>query len=770
MGLVTRVLIKILSLLYLAMAVLGLLGYLKIGVFPTNIFSIFVSLMGSYSLFIPGICLLFFIICWHISRKPKYEFDDNDDEFEDEADDIENSQRGHGPSSQRRINSNSLAVGETSINGFNDYFSGHPLIIERPIKPDRLKKLGTDYDTYFGQGERNIYLPVKTVSINGFNNYFKGMNTIDVKRSNETNEQSRKEIKKNLDLYEEQRARLFQVAAANDISSNVTNRRISFLKTDDANYFYDFAGDQKKEDELPTVEQQKNDEEDEEIEETIKDEEILKLEDKQLNRNNDNCYKIKSSGYTGEPAPKGWQLPTLELLNPPKYSRPSREEHQTELLEDVLNSFGVTAKVINISEGPVLTRYELSPAPGTKISKIVSLADDIALALASRDVRIEAPIPGKAAVGIEIPREKPQTVYFREVIDTDAFKNSKAKLRIALGKNIANEPVICELEKMPHLLVAGATGSGKSIFINCLINSLLYTLTPDEVRLLMVDPKIVELSQYNGIPHLLAPVITDPKKANKYLQFIIKEMENRYELFAVNGVRDIDHYNKDTEGEKLPHIIVIIDELADLMMVASNEIEESICRLAQMSRAAGIHLVIATQRPSVNVITGLIKANIPSRISFAVSSQIDSRTILDTTGAEKLLGRGDMLYSPIGLSKPLRVHGCFIDEQEIRNVINHWKNQENANYMFDDIQIEELDESDKKEMEYDDRFVEAGQLVISTGIASVSFLQRRLRVGYSRAARLMDMLEEAGVVGAYEGNKPREILMTLESFQNTFCS
>ncbi len=459
-----------------------------------------------------------------------------------------------------------------------------------------------------------------------------------------------------------------------------------------------------------------------------------------------------------------WKLPGMELLNSSVKRDDGPKQHNPTIIENVLRNFGVNAKVVNISVGPVITRYELSPNPGTKISKITNLADDIALALASKEIRIEAPIPGKAAIGIEIPRDNPVTVSFRDVIDSREFSTTTSKLKVALGKTITDIPAIGELNKMPHLLVAGATGSGKSIFINCLVTSLLFNTTPDDIKLLLIDPKMVELSQFNGIPHLLTPVVTDPKKASKYLKHIVNEMENRYQIFASHGIRDIDHYNIVSTNKSLPYIVVIIDELADLMMVSSHEMEELICRLAQKARAAGIHLVIATQRPSVNVITGLIKANIPSRISFAVSSQIDSRTILDAGGAERLLGKGDMLYSPIGLSKPLRIHGCYIDESEVKNVVMHWKNQ-GTDYVFTEEQIQE---SVSEEKMLDDRFLEACKLVITSGVASVSFLQRRMRVGYSRAARLMDMLEDAGIVAIPDGNKPRDILITLDDFHSNF--
>ncbi|ODA42843.1 DNA translocase FtsK [Desulfosporosinus sp. BG] len=470
-----------------------------------------------------------------------------------------------------------------------------------------------------------------------------------------------------------------------------------------------------------------------------------------------------------------WKPPDFNLLDP-VVQRVIVQDPDTPIqLEKVLLDFGVKAKVIRVARGPVITRYELAPAPGVKISKIVNLADDIALGLAARDVRIEAPIPGKAAIGIEVPNKQPRSVPFREVLETSSFGQYPSKLKIGLGKDIADQPIIADLIKMPHLLVAGATGSGKSVCITTIINSILFNATPDEVKFLLVDPKMVELSQYNGIPHLLAPVVVDPKKAASALKWIVKEMENRYELFAAAGVRDVERYNKMKAGDTvnckptLPLIVVIIDELADLMMVAAGEVEEAICRLAQMARAAGIHLVIATQRPSVDVITGVIKANIPSRISFAVSSQIDSRTILDATGAEKLLGRGDMLYSPLGVNKALRVQGCLVTDDEVQRIIMHWKGLGRPDYLDPERLFAETALKNEEGNGPDDAlFIDAGQLIIRTNMASVSFLQRRLKLGYARAARLMDMLEENGVVGAYEGSKPRHVLLTLEEFNERF--
>lgn len=471
-----------------------------------------------------------------------------------------------------------------------------------------------------------------------------------------------------------------------------------------------------------------------------------------------------------------WKLPGFNLLDSVLNRIIPQETESLEQLEKVLLDFGVKAKVIRVTRGPVITRYELAPAPGVKISKIVNLADDIALALAARDVRIEAPIPGKSAIGIEVPNKQARMVPFREVLETKNFREYPSKLKVALGKDIADQAVVGDLSKMPHLLVAGATGSGKSVCITSIINSILFNATPAEVKFLLVDPKMVELSQYNGIPHLLAPVVVDPKKAAGALRWVVTEMDNRYALFAAAGVRDIERYNNRQDGqggsrsEALPFIVVIIDELADLMMVATMDVEEAIARLAQKARAAGIHLVIATQRPSVDVITGVIKANIPSRISFAVSSQIDSRTILDATGAEKLLGRGDMLYSPLGINKPLRVQGCLVTDDEVQRVITHWKGLGKPEYLDPERIFSEAATKNEESGGPDDvLFFEAGELFITTGMASVSYLQRKLKLGYTRAARLMDMLQEQGVVGNYEGSKPRQVLLTLEEFKERFA-
>ena len=441
-------------------------------------------------------------------------------------------------------------------------------------------------------------------------------------------------------------------------------------------------------------------------------------------------------------------------------------------LQKTLYSFGVSAKVENVSVGPAITRYELKPAEGVRVSKIANLADDIALNLAAETIRIEAPIPGKHAVGIEVPNAENEVVHLRDIIDTSEFQNHKSKLAFALGKDVAGKEIVTDIAKMPHVMIAGATGSGKSVCINTLITSIIYKAKPSEVKLVMVDPKVVELSVYNGIPHLLIPVVTDPRKAAGALAWAVQEMENRYATFAAKGVRDLKGYNEAVDKAdgigKLPHIVIIIDELADLMMVAKKDVEDAICRLAQKARAAGMHLVIATQRPSVDVITGLIKANIPSRIAFAVSSQVDSRTILDMVGAEKLLGKGDMLFYPAGAPKPTRIQGAFISDGEVEKIVNFLKANGEATYNEDIIEsIENANKTDK-EIEQDaqedddtDPFLmDAIDVVVETGQASTSFIQRRFKVGYARAGRIIDQMEERGVISGYQGSKPREVLMT----------
>jgi S-DNA-T family DNA segregation ATPase FtsK/SpoIIIE len=464
--------------------------------------------------------------------------------------------------------------------------------------------------------------------------------------------------------------------------------------------------------------------------------------------------------------------PSLELL-----SRPSRSGQQqvkgikdrARLLEATLQSFGVKARVIHVQSGPTVTRFEVQPEAGVKVSKILSLSDDLALNMAAPLVRIEAPIPGKAALGIEVPNKIIALVYLREVLEDIEFLESFSALTVGLGKDITGVPVVTDLTRMPHLLIAGSTGSGKSVCLNTIIISILYKARPDQVRFLMIDPKVVELSSYNGIPHLLTPVVTDPKKASLALRNMVREMSRRYELFAKHGVRDITSYNEKMNGrpepEPLPYIVVVIDELADLMLVSPGEVEDAIARLAQMSRAAGIHLVIATQRPSVDVLTGIIKANITSRIAFTVSSQVDSRTILDMAGAEKLLGRGDMLFYPVGSVKPLRVQCAYVSEREVKRVTDFIREQGEAEY---DEELENLDNTAMDQFEMDELFPDAVELVVRTGQASISLLQRRFRIGYTRAARLIDDLERKGVVGEHEGSKPREVIITPEQAARLF--
>ncbi|MDS0524876.1 DNA translocase FtsK [Clostridium sp. SHJSY1] len=487
------------------------------------------------------------------------------------------------------------------------------------------------------------------------------------------------------------------------------------------------------------------------------------------------------SGTNDKKETKEYVFPDIDLLNPngkTKLNSSDKKEliESANKLEETLGNFGVEAKVLQVTKGPSVTRFELQPSPGVKVSKIVNLADDIALGLAASGVRIEAPIPGKAAVGIEVPNKKQTPVFIREVLDTDEFKNSDKKLAFALGKDIGGACVIGDLSKMPHTLIAGATGSGKSVCINTLIISLLYKYSPDEVKLLLVDPKVVELNVYNGIPHLLIPVVTEPKKAAAALNWAVNEMTKRYNLFAEKGVRNIDSYNalyeKGGIEEKLSYIVIIVDELADLMMVCANDVEDYIGRLAQMARAAGMHLVIATQRPSVDVITGVIKSNIPSRISFSVSSQVDSRTILDSSGAEKLLGKGDMLYAPVGENKPQRVQGCFISEEEVEKVIEFIKQDEKEiiyeESILDHINNEAEGTSTSEGGEdVDELLSEAIKLVVSYEQASTSFLQRRLRIGFNRASRIMDQLEEREVISPKDGSRPRQVLISKGDLMNS---
>lgn len=483
---------------------------------------------------------------------------------------------------------------------------------------------------------------------------------------------------------------------------------------------------------------------------------------------------------------KEYQFPPLNLLAKPKPTQKGMTERDLKetamKLQKTLESFGVGVTVTNISCGPSVTRYELQPEQGVKVSKITGLADDIKLNLAAADVRIEAPIPGKAAVGIEVPNKENTAVMFRDLIDSKEFKGHPSDIAFAVGKDIGGQTIVTDIGKMPHLLIAGATGSGKSVCINTLIMSILYKAKPSDVRLIMVDPKVVELSVYNGIPHLLIPVVTDPKKASAALNWAVMEMTERYSKFAELGVRDIKGYNEkiktveefnDERYQKLPQIVIIVDELADLMMVAPGEVEDAICRLAQMARAAGLHLIIATQRPSVNVITGLIKANIPSRIAFSVSSAIDSRTIIDGSGAEKLLGKGDMLFFPSGYPKPVRVQGAFVSDKEVSAVVEYVTsqnssasyNEEVANKITNAVSLEGNASGGGSGSERDDYFIEAGKFIIEKDKASIGMLQRVYKIGFNRAARIMDQLSEAGVVGPEEGTKPRKILMSIEEFE-----
>ena len=480
-------------------------------------------------------------------------------------------------------------------------------------------------------------------------------------------------------------------------------------------------------------------------------------------------------------AEESYKFPPLTLLKETKAQNAAllsaELDNTANRLVETLRSFGVETRIVEVSRGPTVTRYELQPSAGVKISKITNLADDIALNLATAGVRIEAPIPNKAAVGIEVPNKASAVVGVRGILDSPAFTSAKSKLTVALGRDISGNAVVTDIAKMPHGLIAGATGSGKSVCINSIIVSILYKATPDEVKLLMIDPKVVELGIYNGIPHLLVPVVTDPRKASGALGWAVSEMEKRYKMFADRGVRDLAGYNRfveqlgDPEVQKMPHIVIIIDELADLMMTAPNEVEDSINRIAAKARAAGMHLIIATQRPSVDVVTGVIKANIPTRIAFAVSSQIDSRTILDSAGAEKLLGRGDMLFSPVGSNKPNRIQGCFVSDEEVEAVVDYIKGDHSADYDDDVmVEIERQAAVEKKQKtglkedgpEEDPMLSDAIRVVVENGQASTSLLQRRLKLGYARAARIVDEMEQRGVVGPYEGSKPRKVLITMD--------
>ena len=485
---------------------------------------------------------------------------------------------------------------------------------------------------------------------------------------------------------------------------------------------------------------------------------------------------VSKDGQIHRTYDRPYHFPSLDILAKGEIGQNNNDEvaYNAMRLEDVLSSFGISAKVVNATQGPTVTRYEIEPAQGVKVSRIVNLTDDIALNLAAQHIRMEAPIPGKSAIGIEVPNTKTEAVHLRDVLDCSDFKEARGGIPVGLGKDIAGKPVITDLAKMPHLLVAGTTGSGKSVCVNTLISSILFSRKPEEVKLLLIDPKMVELSVYNGIPHLMAPVVTDMKKAAAVLRWAVREMEARYKAFAASGKRDIKSYNEAHPKSAMPLIVLIIDELADLMMTAPDDIEESISRLAQMARAAGIHMVLATQRPSVNVITGSIKANVPSRISFAVGSQIDSRTILDMAGAEKLLGKGDMLFSPIGANKPIRVQGAFISDDEVEHLVEFVKQQREPEY--DDTVTAEAEketaaqDNDEQDIYRDELLERAVNLVMESGQASVSMLQRRFRIGYTRAARLVDTMEDLKIVGPNMGSKAREILMSPEQVKARYFS
>lgn len=812
--------LKLASALLFTVSILGILGAfgLSSGKYIDNFFTI---TMGSLAWTGPFLCFIIGLLLWVNASKIA-------DRIIESAK-LPKKNPAKNPKNFEPIQDSSdipLPAGKiVSLKGFNQYFSS-PEWVELKDKDnlmnEEMKEMGTDFPSYFGIG-KSVF-PTKRyglTSLKGLNNYFKevdkeasaSVNSLQ-NRSHESGNQSNISTEKREKYSPIFKTKTEQEEFLAQYKEECTSLVIDSVDSEDTvekNYVPEIQqGAIQQIDELEIQLESNVDE----LSELIIVTEYEAQPEIETNDYSDNyndkiseltyvqsevaatelilgysTYENKEIDPVSQPKVieqvtkacevnveelKQWEFPGFEILDPLPEKTIIQDTETSKQLEKVLFDFGVKAKLIRVTRGPVITRYELAPAPGVKISKIVNLSDDIALALAARDVRIEAPIPGKAAIGIEVPNKHALSVVFREVLETPSFRQHSSKLKVALGKDISDQPIIADLIKMPHLLVAGATGSGKSVCITTIINSILFNATPDEVKLLLVDPKMVELSQYNGIPHLLAPVVIDPKKAASALKWIVKEMENRYELFAASGVRDIERYNRLNFKESstkpaLPFVVVIIDELADLMMVAAGEVEEAICRLAQMARAAGIHLVIATQRPSVDVITGVIKANIPSRISFAVSSQIDSRTILDATGAEKLLGRGDMLYSPLGQNKALRVQGCLVTDDEVQRVIMHWKGMGKPEYLDPERLFAETTVKSEEGNGPDDAlFIDAGQLLIRTGMASVSFLQRRMKLGYTRAARLMDMLEEQGVVGGYEGSKPRQVLITLEEFNERF--
>lgn len=557
------------------------------------------------------------------------------------------------------------------------------------------------------------------------------------------------------------------VTNANDINLEGFDDDFIDIKINDSSNTKNTEAVDKKEDDLKAKENLKTDKKPKTIKKEI--EKTQKTEETE-----DNNEEIDIEKEIHKEDIVHYEFPSLDLLKEVEVSNTSSKgkeiKDNIKIIQDTLNNFGVDAKVIGVNSGPTITSYEISLAAGVKVSKILSLSDNLALALATTDIRILAPIPGKSAVGIEVPNKNKDTLLLKEILDSDEFRNLKSKLPLALGKDVTGNTIISSIANMPHLLIAGATGSGKSVCINTIIMSILYKARPDEVKLIMIDPKVVELNVYNNIPHLLIPVVTNAKKAQFSLNWAVQEMEKRYQLFAKNNVKDMQSYNElDTITEKMPQIVIIIDELADLMMVAATEVEDAICRLAQMARAAGMHLIVATQRPSVDVITGTIKANIPSRISFQVSSQIDSRTILDMSGAEKLLGKGDMLYYPSNLSKPIRVQGAFVSDKEVKRVCDFIRNQGEANYNQDAVEsISTNNTSQTMQDDKDDLYDEAVKLVVADGQASISYLQRKLKIGYSRAARIVDQMEEMGVVSGYDGSKPRKVLIEEEDLENLY--
>lgn len=557
------------------------------------------------------------------------------------------------------------------------------------------------------------------------------------------------------------------VTNTNDINLKGFDDDFIDIKINDSSNTKNTEAVDKKEDDLKAKENPKTDKKPKTIKKEI--EKTQKTEETE-----DNNEEIDIEKEIHKEDIVHYEFPSLDLLKEVEVTNTSSKgkeiKDNIKIIQDTLNNFGVDAKVIGVNSGPTITSYEISLAAGVKVSKILSLSDNLALALATTDIRILAPIPGKSAVGIEVPNKNKDTLLLKEILDSDEFRNLKSKLPLALGKDVTGNTIISSIANMPHLLIAGATGSGKSVCINTIIMSILYKARPDEVKLIMIDPKVVELNVYNNIPHLLIPVVTNAKKAQFSLNWAVQEMEKRYQLFAKNNVKDMQSYNElDTITEKMPQIVIIIDELADLMMVAATEVEDAICRLAQMARAAGMHLIVATQRPSVDVITGTIKANIPSRISFQVSSQIDSRTILDMSGAEKLLGKGDMLYYPSNLSKPIRVQGAFVSDKEVKRVCDFIRNQGEANYNQDAVEsISTNNTSQTMQDDKDELYDEAVKLVVADGQASISYLQRKLKIGYSRAARIVDQMEEMGVVSGYDGSKPRKVLIEEEDLENLY--